>query len=127
LRKGAVMVPEWLGAQSRTILATQSLLLSALALLSGCSTPKAVVVEQCVIAPSPVVVKHEVDLKAALEAVKRSGNVDVTYKSEASKLFDINQDLVRLYALSTYCLMSKNLTEPQKDALRDRINSITLE
>jgi hypothetical protein len=85
---------------------------------------KTIVFDGCLLPPSPVAANNEAELKAALDSVKASGNFDAAFKSEASKLFDINPDLVHLYALSTYCLMSKNLTQPQQKSLSDNINSI---
>lgn len=99
------------------------------ALLSSCTAlapvQKPILVDRCLLPPSPVAANHEAELKAALDTVKTSGNFDATFKSQASKLFDINPDLVHLYALSTYCLMSKDLTQSQQKALSDNINSIT--
>jgi len=85
------------------------------------------VYDHCILPPSPIGEKGENALKASLDAVKMSGNLEATFKSEATKLLEINQELVKLYALGTYCLMSKGKTDAQQSALHDQINSITQE
>lgn len=97
-------------------------------LLAGCSLvrpPDVVVIDnRCILPPSPIATKYETQLKASLDVVKKSGEVGATFKGEAQKLLEISDELVKLYALATFCLMSQGLSQNEQEALRKNINAL---
>jgi len=96
-------------------------------LLTACETaPRVVVIDDCVLPPSAVGAKYENNLKAAADAVK-GGSLDLTFKNEAQKLFDINKDLVDLYRLTTICMVTKGLPAERRTTLISQVNSIAQE
>jgi hypothetical protein len=97
----------------------------------GCSHTqeeiRVVVYDGCILPPSSTGAKNESALKASFDAVKLSPSIEVTFKSEAIKLREVNPDLVKLYALGSYCLMSRGKNESERTKLLDAINSIVNE
>jgi hypothetical protein len=99
-------------------------------LLVGCSlwprgSGEVIVIDnKCILPPSPVGTKYETQLKASLDVVKKSAELGATFKGEGQKLLEINEELVKLYALGTFCLKSEGLSQEAQDALRKNINAL---